>query len=113
MDRKIKKYERFLRTLLTNYVAERATRKDSTYQLVIDNKNHHLQVIRNGWDDDRLIHHFIFHFEIKSDGKIWIWVNKTDMDLGQELRLKGIPNSDIVLGFHPPYLRDLSDYAVN
>ena len=33
--------------------------------------------------------------------------------LAQELVDKGVPKQDIVLGFHPSYMRELSDYAVS
>jgi hypothetical protein len=112
MERKIKKYERILIKMLSDYIAKRSNRKDFVYQLVTDTKHHHFQVIRQGWEEDLLIHQFVFHFEVKTDGKIWLWANKTDIDVGQELRLQGVPNSDIVLGFFPPYMREWSDYAV-
>jgi XisI protein len=112
MERKIKKYERLLIKLMSNYIQERSPRKGFNYQLITDTKNHHFQVIRNGWDDDLLIHQLIFHFEVKADNKIWLWVNQTDIDVGQVLQLQGVPNSDIVLGFFPPYMREWSDYAV-
>jgi hypothetical protein len=51
------------------------------------------------------------HFDIKDD-KIWIQCNFTDVDIAQELMELGIPREDIVLGFHPAYLRPYTDYAV-
>ena len=109
MVRRIKKYERIISDMLTTYVNERAERKDSTYQLIIDTVHHHYQVIRNGWDNDRFIHHIVFHFEIKADGKIWIWVNKTDVEIDADLIQEGVFPADIVVGFYPAYLRELSN----
>jgi hypothetical protein len=53
----------------------------------------------------------VMHFDIKDD-KIWIQCNFTDVDIAQELMELGIPREDIVLGFHPAYLRPYTDYAV-
>ncbi|MGB8690593.1 MAG: element excision factor XisI family protein [Microcoleus sp.] len=47
------------------------------------------------------------------DGKIWIQQNGTEIDLGQELVNIGVPKSDIVVGFHPPYMRQFTDFAVS
>ena len=51
------------------------------------------------------------HFTIRNN-KIWLLANSTEHDLAQELVDKGVPKEDIVLGFHPSYMRELSDYAV-
>ncbi len=45
------------------------------------------------------------------DGKIWIQYNGTEFDIAQELRDKGVPASDIVIGFHPPYIRSQTIYS--
>lgn len=112
VNKKIKKYERLLQGFLTEYVAERTDRKDLGYQLILDNVRRHYQVILNGFDNHRFVHKILFHFEIKETGKIWIWANETDIEIGILFRLQGVPITDIVLGFFPPHLRELSEYAV-
>jgi hypothetical protein len=109
MVRRIKRYERLIREMLTDFVEERANRTDSTYQLITDTEHHHYQVIRNGWDGDKFIHHIVFHLEIKSDSKIWIWVNKTDIAIDEDLMDEGVPAEDIVVGFYPSYLRESAE----
>jgi hypothetical protein len=54
----------------------------------------------------------MIHMEIR-DEKIWIQRNMTDVDFAEELVEMGVPRTDIVLGFHSPFKRQFSKYAVN
>lgn len=38
--------------------------------------------------------------------------NSMERDVAADMVEKGIPKEDIVLGFHPRYMREYSDYAV-
>jgi hypothetical protein len=51
------------------------------------------------------------HLDIKN-GKIWIQINNTELDIGQALVEMGIPKEDIVIGFQPVYIRQVSGYAI-
>jgi hypothetical protein len=46
------------------------------------------------------------------DGKIWIQWNSTEVDIGQELVELGVPKKDIVVGFQPLYMRQMTEYAI-
>ncbi|NEP10707.1 MAG: XisI protein [Symploca sp. SIO2C1] len=37
----------------------------------------------------------------------------TEIDLAEELGRLGVPKEDIVLGFHSPFMRQFTDYAVS
>ena len=39
-------------------------------------------------------------------------LNNTELEAASELVRKGVPKTDIVLGFHPKEVRALTDYAV-
>jgi XisI protein len=53
----------------------------------------------------------MIHIEI-IQGKVWIQHNQSDLDIGEALCKRGIPKSQIVLGLHPPSIRQLNpDYA--
>jgi hypothetical protein len=58
------------------------------------------------------VHACPFHFDIKN-GKIWIQQNRTDVELGEIFKSKGVPATDIVIGFLSEEYRALSDYAVS
>jgi hypothetical protein len=46
------------------------------------------------------------------DGKIWVEEDGTDAPIAEDLIEAGVPREDIVLAFHPPEMRALTDYAV-
>jgi hypothetical protein len=87
--------------------------RDCENEIIADLLRNHYQLIRIGWGkDDDFIHHTIFHFDIKPDGKVWIQANWTDIDVAQELVERGLEKSDIVIGFQPPRHRQYTGYAV-
>jgi hypothetical protein len=53
----------------------------------------------------------VLHFELKN-GKIWIEWNGTEIDVAEALMKMGVAQKDIVIGFHPPYLRQYTEYAI-
>ena len=67
---------------------------------------------RTTWKEEiRRIHFCIFHIDI-INGKLWVQEDSTDWDLVGNLEEAGVPKQDIVLGFHAPYKRPFTDYAV-
>jgi hypothetical protein len=51
------------------------------------------------------------HLEIR-EGKIWILTDNTEEGIATELVNAGIPKDQIVLGFYPPSLREMGEFAV-
>jgi hypothetical protein len=51
------------------------------------------------------------HLEIR-DGKIWILTDNTEEGIATELADAGIAKDRIVLGFYPPALREMGEFAV-
>lgn len=82
------------------------------FQVITDTKNNHFQLVETGWYEKQFIHSVVFHFQIKPDGKIWLLANNTDMLVAEELVKKGVPASDIVIGFHPDIVRQFTGFAV-
>jgi hypothetical protein len=46
------------------------------------------------------------------DGKIWIQHDGTEGGIANDLVDHGVPKHDIVLGFHAPFKRQFTDFAV-
>lgn len=67
-------------------------------------------IISEGWNDEERIHQVVAHLEI-IEGKVWIQADNTDLVIARELEERGIPKSDIVLGFRAPSVRPLTEYA--
>ena len=84
---------------------------DETF-IITDREHNHFQVLSAGWqDEDNFTMGILLHFQIKPDGKIWILANWTEDDVAQALVNRGVPKSNIVLGFHPNYVRQHTGYA--
>ncbi len=108
---KIKKYQQYILAILSEYAKIRYSNIDAENQLVADKEHHRYQIMTVGWDNGDFIHDCPIHLDI-INGKIWIQWNMTEIDLGRELENKGVPKSDIVIGFLSPEIREYSDYAV-
>jgi len=82
-------------------------------QVIVDIQHNQFQWLTIGWDNEDDFKSLInIHLCIKSNGKIWLMENNTDIRVAEELVRMGVPREDIVLGFQPPSSRVLSDYAI-
>lgn len=109
----IKEHEKLVLNWLRQFVEERTNKNGIDYKVLADTESHQYQALRMYWDTSReLVVQILFHFEIKSNGKVWIFANNTDIPIAKELMKEGLTNADIVLGFHPAELREFSEYAV-
>lgn len=111
MDKKIKTYQ----TILENFLKEESNDNvipEIEFHVIADKDNNHFQLVETGWYEKRYIYSVIFHFHIKSNGKIWILANNSDILIAEELIKRGIPASDIVIGFHPVNVRQFTGFAV-
>ncbi len=110
---KIKRYEH----LIIGYLSDNqiiSTEKEGYQRVVLsDKEHHHYQLLATGWaTPSRFVNAILVHLQIKSNGKVWLLENSTELHVGDSLVSLGIPKDDIVLGFHPPQLRPYSGYAV-
>jgi hypothetical protein len=62
-------------------------------------------------DGVRRVHGSVIHLDIR-DGKVWIQYDGTNRPVADALLEEGIPREDIVLGFHPAYVRKYTDFAL-
>jgi hypothetical protein len=110
MDKTLK-YKEAILSVLQEYAASKKTlTPDVKSQIVVDGTNHHYQLISVGWHGQKYIYTIAFHFDI-IDEKVWIQQNNTEVMVADELVARGIPNSDIVLGFVMPSARVYSGFA--
>jgi XisI protein len=108
---KLKLYQAIVQDLLKEYAKNKPSYGEFEVELSFDTERNHYQIWHLGWLHDRWVHHCPMHFMIRNE-KVWLLANSTEHDLGQDLIDRGIPKHDIVLGFNPPYIRALTDYAV-
>lgn len=110
---KVAKYQALLVEYLEQLAQERNAALGGTpdCQVLADTRNNHFQLTRIGWHDRKYHFAVLLHLDIKPDGKIWIQQNNTEILVGEELMDRGVPSSDIVVGFRPEYMRSMSGFA--
>jgi 5-formyltetrahydrofolate cyclo-ligase len=108
---KIEHYRQLVKQILTEH-AQIATTSDTVKaELIFDSEHDHYQLAYVGWERDKRVFGPVMHFDIQ-DGKIWIQYNGTEDLVAERLLEMGVPNSDIVLGFHSAFKRQFTRYAV-
>jgi hypothetical protein len=108
---KINRYRTIVQNILSQYASYKPSHGDIEVQAIFDTERDHYQVLGIGWDGKKRVFGCSMHLDIK-DGKIWIQLNNTEVELGEELVEQGVPKEDIVIGFQPTYIREISGYAV-
>ncbi|MEM9218177.1 MAG: XisI protein [Cyanobacteria bacterium P01_F01_bin.150] len=108
---KLEQYLQIIRQVLTEQ-AHPYTYSDKVETAIICDAEHdHYQLTYVGWEGQKRILSMILYFQIKNS-KIWVQYNGTELAIAQIFIKKGVPASDIVLGFHTPFKRQFTDYAV-
>ncbi|NER95844.1 MAG: XisI protein [Symploca sp. SIO1B1] len=108
---KTERYRQFIKDILTEHAQISTTTDTVKSKLIFDLEHDHYQLAYVGWQGDKRIFGPVMHFDIQ-DGKIWIQYNGTEDSVAQRLVDLGVPNSDIVLGFHSSFKRQFTPYAV-
>ncbi|WP_330203795.1 XisI protein [Cyanobacterium sp. Dongsha4] len=110
---KIIKYRELIKNILTEY--DQLVYKSPDYQSetspVFDENHDHYLWLTVDWKEDKRPKSTHIHIRIKNE-KIYIEEDWTEADIANELLEKGVPKEDIVLAFHDPETRKLTDFAV-
>lgn len=110
MDR-VSQYQELVKKVITDYVSSGSHRDEIEQQLNFDLVRHHYQIVNVGWDGKRRVYGCVVHIDIKGE-KIWIQYNGTEVDFAEELVQLGVPRHDLVIGFHSPFMRKATEYAL-
>ncbi|NJL61076.1 MAG: XisI protein [Methylacidiphilales bacterium] len=108
---KLEEYREKVKQILIQYSQYKPSYGDVEVEQIFDVERDRYQIISVGWNQQKRIYGCMMHFDIK-DEKIWIQQNTTEVDLANELVEMGVPKSDIVIGFHTPKMRQLTDFGV-
>lgn len=108
---KLQRYQQIIRETLNEQAHPYCHSDDVDTLVICDTEHNHYQLTYIGWEDQQRIFNLILHFDIK-DGKIWIQHNGTEVSVAQRMVEKDVAKSDIVIGFHSPFKRQFSGYAV-
>jgi hypothetical protein len=108
---KIEKYRQLIKEILREHAQISTTTDTVKAQLIFDHEHDYYQLNYIGWQGDKRVFGPVMHFDIEN-GKIWIQYNGTEESVAEKLVQMGVPNSDIVLGFHSAFKRQFTPYAV-
>ncbi|WP_404788458.1 XisI protein [Altericista sp. CCNU0014] len=112
----LERYRSTIESILTRYhnialaQSHPQSSSEATERLAFDEQRDQYLWFRFGWDNKTLVEHIIMYLCIK-DGKIWVEQDATDLCVVDDLLASGVPHSDIVLGFHHPRKRMLTEFA--
>lgn len=108
---KITQYKQTIQAELEYYASiPSANAPELEMQVIISQEQKNFILFNIGWHNKHYIHSPIFHLEIRND-KIWVHEDRTDYDIAWKLVEKGIPQSDIVLGFVPNYGKTMAGFS--
>ncbi|MDJ0800299.1 MAG: XisI protein [Calothrix sp. MO_167.B12] len=114
---KLEKYRMVIKKILTEYyemtVAQTPTSAEieASDRIAFDEEHDHYLWFRFGWQEKQRIQHIIMYLCIKN-GKIWVEEDATNLCVVDDLLAAGIPQTEIVLGFHHPRKRNLTEFAI-
>jgi hypothetical protein len=110
---KLNTYRQIIKSILTehDHLANRSSRKKYQTCLIFDEVHNHYLWMSIDWVKQKRINNTHVHISIKN-GKVYIEEDWTEEGVANELLTEGIPKSDIVLAFHDPETRKLTEFAV-
>lgn len=107
----LRNYRDIVQRTLMEYVGSPYAHGDMCIVPMFDKENDRYALMRMGWDGNENAYGIVMHLDI-INGKIWIQCDNTDPVVAHDLERAGVPKHDIVLGFQPPDVRPLTEYAV-
>jgi len=104
-------HRQIIQNVLTEYIRLQYAYGEIQNETIFDREADRYLVMSIGWQGVRRIHGCLIHVDIIND-KVWIQRDGTEHGIAAELVAAGIPKDRIVLGFHPPEVRQHTNYAV-
>ena len=109
---KLERYRDLIKQQIRRYVDSFSEGANSAVQEleIFDDERGNYQWVSLGWEKDKRA--FYTHLYVRlHDGKIWIEKDTTEDGIATDLMREGVPREDIVLAFHPPEMRNYTDFA--
>lgn len=102
-----------IKHILDDYaaLANQGQLENLSTDVIFDEMRDRHMLFKNGWWQDERIRSAIVYVRLH-DGKIWIEEDWTEDGIATELLKARVPEEDIVLAFHHPDLRPLTELVV-
>lgn len=107
---KIDLYRSYIREIIKRH-AHPSSYGDIEVEQIFDTENDYYLLFSVGWLEQSRQYGCLIHIDIKND-KIWIQYDGTEVGVANELVELGVPKDDIVLGYHSPYRRQFTGFAL-
>lgn len=107
---KLDEYRQIIRKVLSRYVDIEYANVKVFNKPVFDENSDQYVIISWGWDQGKRHHGCLIHVNIK-DSYVWIQRDGTEDGVVREFLAEGIPKTSIVMGFHLPEDRCLTEFA--
>ena len=107
----LEEYRKKVKQILIKYSHYKPSYGEIEVVQIFDIERDHYQILSVGWNNQKRVYGTMMHLDIKNE-KVWIQQNTTEIDIASELVEMGVPKHDIVIGFHTPKMRQLTDFAV-
>jgi hypothetical protein len=104
-------YQDIVEKILNVHAAIPYSQGEIKQYVIVDGDRRHFLLFNEGWDRKKRVHGCVTHVELQ-EGKVWIHRDGIEDGITDELLAAGIPKNHIVLAFHPPHLREHTEYAV-
>jgi hypothetical protein len=109
---RVEEYRGYIQQVLEKYGSYKPAYGDVEVETIFDIERDHYQLVSVGWNGQQRVYGCVLHLDIKNS-KIWVQHDGTEIGITNELVALGVPKEDIVLGFHAPYKRQYTGFAVN
>lgn len=107
---KLNHYRSLIQKIVEEYHNLSSSNSDIESALLLDPIRDQYLLLKMGWHQDNRIKRNVIHLRLK-DQKIWIEEDWTEDGIATDLLQAGVPREDIVLAFHPPHLRQFTEFA--
>jgi XisI protein len=108
---KLEQYRSIVKEILTEYHTLNLKAESETESvLAFDEVNDQYLLMLMGWNRDERIKNTMIHVRLKN-GKIWIEEDCTEDGVATDLLAKGVERASIVLAFHPPQVRQYTEFS--
>lgn len=110
---KLTHYQNLIKQILTEYQEISAQVPDDNVdeELIFDDERRQYLWFNIGWKQGKRVKAISVYIRIKNE-KIYIEDDWTEEGIATELLREGVPKEDIVLAFHDPETRKLTEFAV-
>ena len=113
MDSKIVTYQELIKQIFNKYIElfNRRPEPDAETLVIMDDTEGHYIIHTIGWQETKRVWNTTLYVRVRNE-KFWIEIDWTSPGIATDLLEAGIPKGDIVLAFHHPQMRPLTEFAV-